>query len=67
VVGSTLQIFAQIAGSLLKDDSTTWKKVEDEAIIPMFGFWFGWFIAGNFFNKKDFKINCYINISLKLF
>jgi len=61
VVGSTLQIFAQIAGSLLKDDKTNLKQFKDFLIMVMFIFLVGWFIAGKFINKKT-NINCNINI-----
>ena len=52
VVGSSIQILAQIAGSLLKDDNTTWKKVKDSVIILMFIFLFGWFITGNMSSQR---------------
>jgi len=55
VVGSSIQIIAQISGSLLKDDNTTWKKVKDSVIILMFMFLFGWFITGNMSPQKYLK------------
>jgi len=47
VVGSTMQIFAQITGSLLKDGNTTWKTVKDAVIILMWIFLACWVITGN--------------------
>jgi len=47
VVGLSIQIINQIAGSLLKDDKIIWKFVKDLCIIIMFIFMFCWFITGN--------------------
>jgi len=47
VVGLSIPIINQIAGSLLKDDKIIWKFVKDLCIVIMFIFMFCWFITGN--------------------